>query len=214
MAKKLFTSPRGVFQFPRLSGKPDTKFNKAGVWKVALALPADVSETTEFLEQIETWREEAFQKFLAEAPKDKKRSIKKSPDCPFRSELDADGEETGAILVNFKMYASGTDKKGEKFTMRPVLFDKSGKPITDDIRIGGGTEGRISFEPHPYYAANSGAGVTLRLRGAQIIKLVEFGGNASYFGFGDESTGDEGESAGAATAEKGEASEDDASEDY
>jgi hypothetical protein len=56
------------------------------------------------------------------------------------------------------------------------LIDAKQQPVANDILIGSGTTLRCGVEVAPWYVPTMGIGVSLRLRVAQIIDLVEFGG--------------------------------------
>jgi hypothetical protein len=68
------------------------------------------------------------------------------------------------------------------------LFDAKGKPLSKDIKIGGGSKMKVSYEILPYYTAIAGAGISLRLKAVQVIDLVEYssGGSGESYGFGKE----------------------------
>lgn len=64
----------------------------------------------------------------------------------FTEETDENGDDTGRVLVKFKMKASGVGKRtGKKFTMRPDIFDARGKKIDNPPQIGGGSELKVSL---------------------------------------------------------------------
>ena len=85
----------------------------------------------------------------------------------------------------FKCKAKVTTKSGESFDNKPAIFDAKGNPLTN-INIWGGTQMKVSAELIPYYTNMVGAGVSLRLRAVQILKLVEGGTDSSGFGFEKE----------------------------
>ena len=63
---------------------------------------------------------------------------------------------------------------------------------TEIPNVGGGSVIKACVEIAPYYTATFGAGITLRLRGVQIITLVEYGSgevNAAKMGFTSEEEG-------------------------
>jgi hypothetical protein len=61
--------------------------------------------------------------------------------------------------------------------------------VKGDIKLGGGSTIRVSYEIVPFVSP-IGAGASLRLKGVQVIDLVEWGsGNADYYGFGEEEGG-------------------------
>ena len=67
------------------------------------------------------------------------------------------------------------------------MFDATGKPIAKDTIVWGGSEMKVSYELVPYHTTLVGAGVSLRLKAAQILKLVSGeGAAASSYGFSKE----------------------------
>jgi len=80
-------------------------------------------------------------------------------------------------------------RDGKPWTAAPAIFDAKGQPVRDRDSLKGmwsGTTGRVSFEAQPFFQAAIGAGITLRLKAVQIIDLVEGGGSAESYGFGEE----------------------------
>jgi hypothetical protein len=76
-------------------------------------------------------------------------------------------DEEGNVVFSFKS------------KLKPRLYDSQGKPITDDVAVGGGSVVKVSGAFGPY---NKGAnmGVALYLNAVQIIKLTEV--SSSPFG--------------------------------
>jgi hypothetical protein len=195
MAKKLVTSPKGTLVYPWLNGKPDTKFKEEGQWKTGLRLLATDPAAIKLMKEIDDRIDHAVAeaKKNADSPK-KAKAVKPCDDKPYRMETDDDDNPTGNVIFNFKMKASGVNRKTkEEFTRKPALFDAKGEPLPSGVKIGGGSEAKVSFEFFEFPpAGKTGAGVSLRLAGVQIIKLVEWGaGDAEYFGFEDESEDEE-----------------------
>lgn len=165
-----FVSPKGRFVYPWLT-TPDTKFDADGVYRLKLAVPA--TEAAGLVDMLS----EKQQNHL----KTNKAKVRKEGSCPW--ELD---EETNEYLFSFKMKAVVTPKNSDPFTQRPAIFDASGQPCRD-LKIGGGTVGKVSFEIIPYANKMIGAGLSLRLKAVQIIDLVEYGQqDADSYGFGEE----------------------------
>lgn len=192
MAKKLSNTPKGKLLYPRLAGTADFKYNKAGVWSTKQLLTAAegapiVAAIDEAMAKALVEAKELYVKAKAEYASLKNKAGKKPPKEPEM--MDAPyfvDEETGAVTLSFKMTASGKNRKTqEEFTQKPVIFDSKGKPVTTDLKIGGGTIGRVSYELVPFATA-LGAGASLRLKAVQIIELVEFGANSEYYGFDEE----------------------------
>lgn len=171
-----FVTPIGVAQYPHLT-KPDTKFNPDGEYKVSLELDASAAE------EIVSFLDEQFEQSVANAKKENAGKKIKEGDVPYSV-----NEENGKVTVRFKLKAKVTPKKGEPWDQKVAIFDAKGKPIVDDIKIGGGTKMKVSYELVPYYTAIAGAGISLRVRAVQIIELVEYGSGAQAgsFGFGEE----------------------------
>ena len=55
-----------------------------------------------------------------------------------------------------------------------------------NVNVWGGSEIKVSAELIPYFTSMVGAGVSMRLRAAQIINLIEGGSNSSGYGFKEE----------------------------
>lgn len=206
--KPRITSPRGLLRFPSLL-KPDygtKEYPKpAGVYKTGLILVKDDPKVVEFLAALQAQHDEAIAaatKELAEQKVETRKKLeKKNPATGgldiqplYTVQYDTETEEeTGNIVMNFTKKASG--KRKDESTWRaqpPFLFDAMGQPITSkSIQIWGGTEAKVSFETNPYFIPGTGlAGLSFRLVGVQIIKLVS-GGTASAedLGFAPEEGG-------------------------
>lgn len=102
---------------------------------------------------------------------------------PVRPEEDEDEELTGMWLVTFKVDAEGKNKKtGETWDNTPPLADATGAVIKGDRpKVGGGSKLAVAYQPYPWYGTSKtvkGAGVSFRLKAAQIVELVEFGNGA------------------------------------
>lgn len=179
-------SPRGVAMWPRLTGEPDTKFDEAGAWKTTLRLKKSDAAAQEFLEALAQRHAAA----VAQAKKDNPAKAKnlKIADRPWKDDVDEEGTETGEVLVNFKMKASGISKKdGQPWKRSPMVVDAKGHELGKAIRVGGGSQVRVAFEILPFYAPAVGAGISLRLTGVQVLELVEGGKmDAKSLGFEEE----------------------------
>ena len=54
--------------------------------------------------------------------------------------------------------------------------------MTDGTNVGNGSIVKVAYEPIPYMMASTKqVGVSLRLKGVQILELVEYGNGASMF---------------------------------
>ena len=206
------TTPRGTFGYTWIN-KPDSKFAKEGEkgdYKTELTV--DSGPCAELIAKIDEAADEkmaAVEKDLKSKgndPKAKKALQKLSRYVPYDVLTDDDGDEIGRVKFRFKVNAEGKNDKGETWDNKPPLFDAKGKPA--DLIVRGGSEGKVSFQIVPFYNAATGdAGVTLRLKAVQAIKLAAGGGgSASSYGFGAEDGGDdehEGDAADRFTDESG-----------
>lgn len=188
MTDKKARNPRyvtqvGVAIYPHLV-EPDTKFNAEGEYKVKLRLSPDSVITDakgKRVADVQSFIDEMMGKALEKAQQENKGKIKEA-DAPY--EID---DETGEVLVNFKLKATGKTRDGKEFTQKPALFDAKGKPA--EVKgVWGGSKIKVSFEVVPFYTKLIGAGVSLRLKAVQIIELVAGGngGSADSYGFGEE----------------------------
>lgn len=193
-AKKKYTrfnTPRGVGIYPRLT-EPDTKFDVDGVYTVKLALPADCPKTAKLIEKLEAELEAFKVEFVERDPKNKAKLKKGSDADVYEEEVDDEGEETGRLIFKFKLNAVVRPKGKPAFTQRPRLFDAHNQPIEGDLKMWSGTEMKVSGEIFPYYMESAKQfGLSLRVKAAQILKLVSggSGGSAEDYGFEEEEDG-------------------------
>lgn len=183
--RERYLSPKGIAVWPRLN-EPDTKFKPEGEYSVTLAYDGDDRAVRDLIAKLEKRRDELFEQWLSENPK-KKKVATVAP--VFTEELDDNGDETGRVLLKFKMRASGTSKKtGKKWTMRPDIFDARGRKLTNPPKIGGGSTLKVSFEVGGAFVESAKQFyLSLRLVAVQVIDLVEFGSrSAADYGFGEE----------------------------
>lgn len=182
------TTPAGRAVFPHLH-KPDTKYQERGVYKTKLAFEG--AAATQMANLLDEYREEAYEAAVEEYMERKEvneKVARKKVDLgydPYEEELDDEGEETGRILVNFKMYASGERDDGTRWTQAPPVFDAEGTPVESGLRIGSGSLLKIAYTPNFYYTPMAGAGVSLWLNAIQVLDLQTWGGggNADDYGF-------------------------------
>jgi hypothetical protein len=186
-----FTTPKGVFKFPRLN-EPDTKFNKNGEYSVKLIVPmAEAKALADKLAPAFDAAKLEGETRFKELPVASRKKLGELTVNPLFTEVfDEETEEpTGEVTFNFKMTASGVSKKTNKpWSRKPAIFDATGKPMVNAPSIWGGTVGKVSFEVVPYWNAAAGAcGLSLRLQAVQVIDLVSGGGrSAGEYGFGEE----------------------------
>ncbi len=172
------TTPKGTAIYPWLN-EPNRKFDQIGVYSVNLRMNGE--DAAEFISTITKVRDE----YHDEQTKEMKKKLKKA-DLPVMEVVDDQGEETGEVDLKIKLKAS-YEYDGKTTTQRPILIDAKQQPMANDILIGSGTTLRCGVEVAPWYVPTMGIGVSLRLRVAQIIDLVEFvGGGAAAYNFKNE----------------------------
>lgn len=207
-----FMTPRGVFVFPHLN-KPDTKFNPLGEYRVKLRLEPEAAEafTTKLLKLRDKFAQMKREELTADGKAAKAKKLKLAD--PVRSEVNKDEEETGFVVVTIKLKAKVERKDKTSFEQKPQIFDAKNKELEKPPVIYGGTEGKVAGEAIPYYnAKDNEVGVTLRLKAAQILKLITGGGPraATDYGFEEDDDGFEGDDAPASSPfGKGSSSESD-----
>jgi hypothetical protein len=162
-------SPRGSLVYPHLNN-PDTKFDRDGVYKTQLRI-TDTDEANELVDTIQ----EALDQFATQHP-----TVKKRAKLPFEKSDD------GSYTFTFKCKARGIRADGTTWEQKPKIFDAKGNLFLVAKTIWGGTTAKVSFAIAPYNVAATGLGVTLRLKGVQILELVEGGGSAQTYGFSEE----------------------------
>jgi len=178
--KLKLTTPVAKLKYPKLI-EPETKFNPEGVYKAtAIIDSAEAAALADALDDLLT-RHKASLKQQDPSKKDWKLA-----DLPYGYE-EIDGKP--CFVIKTKMKAKGIDRDGRAWSSVPALFDSKGQPVRDRESLKGmwsGTVAKVNFEACPFYQAALGAGITLRLKAVQIIDLVEGGGSAESFGFGEE----------------------------
>jgi len=196
VAKKLSVTPRGVAVYPHLT-QPDTKFDSDGIYHIKVQQPLDVGSPLQDVldaavaQCVVDTKKDLNAKIAATSDKAEKQKLTKllAKAKPCENLPYAIDEEAGTITFSFKMNATGKKKDGTPFTRKPALFDAAGVPLSAEVKIGGGSVVRVSYELNPFFTALAGCGVSLRLYAVQVIELKEFGGNAEYFGFENEGEG-------------------------
>jgi hypothetical protein len=178
--KNRIVSPVGVALWPRLD-TPDTQFDPDGVYTVKLLIPEE--EAKPFLDKLEKIYEANYK---AQCQTHKRKKLKLA-DKPWSAEENDEGELTGNIQFNFKLKAHVKTETAE-FEQRPVCFDARGSIIDPTkVRISGGSQIKVCTETSGFYTGLVGAGLSLRLRAVQVIKLEEWQGpDAGAFGFDAE----------------------------
>ena len=171
MKPERITSPIGEAVWPKLN-KPDTKFNKDGVYEVKLRLTED--EAKPFVNKL--------QGILKMHVEDTGKAKPKMAPIPWKEVEDDDGNPTGQVDFKFKLNAIG-GRGDNQFTQRPALYDSEGKIMSDEI--GGGSKIQIGAEVVTYDVASIGVGISLRLKAVMVFELKEYSGGSDTWEFSD-----------------------------
>lgn len=190
----LTSTPKGVIAGFCAIQKAATNFVPTGKFEIPLAFERDADGVPEMIEQLTAVRDAEFDKVKEANPKLKKVLGKVDIGSP---ELDDEGDETGRVILKFGQKALIELPNGDSFKKTVALVDAKGAHIKAQLKIGSGSVGRCSYAPFAYYnAKDKVVGVTLRLAGFKLIKLVEFssagGPSSEAMGFAeDESDADD-----------------------
>ena len=161
----------------------DTKYKAEGEYSVKMRMTGDMAkDITTAVEKCKAVAEDMFRE-----EKGKKAKIVYQ-DFPLKAETSEDGEETGFLLINAKMTASGVSKKtGKTWNMRPAIWDAHRQAINPKgLKIGSGSICKVAINIRPYYFGGK-CGVSIKLEAIQILKLVEWGTrSADSMGFEEE----------------------------
>ena len=192
---KPMTTPKGKVAYAWLTS-PDTKFYAEGVYHCQLWLSAGQPEVDAFIGELEACTQKVFEYEKAKRTPIQERKKALSIDSPFSEGCDADGNETGELVIKAKQKAAieYKDKKtGEKKkldNLRPMFFDAQGKAIEKPPAIYPGSIVRLRVQPVPYMrAVDATCGVSLRLVAVQIVELAPStfkGATAEECGFESE----------------------------
>lgn len=170
------------------------KFAPNGVYTLDLRVTPEFA--AELTNKLRPYAEQIHSEAIANAkPADREKVKKWEIYLPVSQETDKDtGEPTGTYVVKTKQAAKikGKDDKWINLSVPVYDSDKPAKEVKSP-KIGRGSLMRANVQIVPY--TNAGGkqyGITLRLIGAQIIKLVEWGGgkDADSLGFNDGEAGD------------------------
>jgi hypothetical protein len=171
MNDKIKTSPIGETVYPWLT-QADTQFNPDGVYHTKLLVDGEKAKETIKVINGVIAKEIAKQHQLT--PNDTK-PVNRAP-LPYK-EL-----EDGKVEFNFKMRASGINSQTKQpFTQSPRIVDGQLDEFPKDKNIFGGSTVKINYEPIGYNVSGTGIGCTLRLKGVQVLKLVENSGATQGF---------------------------------
>lgn len=161
------TTGEGRAVYPRLT-EPDYKFHpNEGLYSTKLHLTEEAYNELEA--KVDRIVEQGYQVELAKQGKPK---LNRATTSPLRI------TDEGQFEVYAKQVAKKQTAKGE-LTFNIPIYDSQGNIIQDPPNIGSGSILNLSCDVYCWYVPTSGFGYTLRLKGAQLIKLVEYSGGLS-----------------------------------
>lgn len=162
--------------------EPDTKFDSNGIYSIQVTMPeAEAAGVCEYLDSV---IQERFDEEVKAFPK-KKNSL--STKAAYEPHYDKDGNETGLVEFRFKLKAKVQTRDGSLYEQKPIVVDAKRAPMDSDNLIGNGSVVKVAYEPIPYVMASTKqVGVSLRLKGVQVLELVEYGGGSGASMFEEE----------------------------
>jgi len=175
--------------------RPSTTFKADGEYSARILLEPG-PETDAFIAQLDQLYEDAYRENLATVQKDRPKieSIKRA-DKPYKHQEDPDtGETMPGFQLNARLGAvvrgksPGNDADGNSipgpklYTRQPQVKDAKNQAIVPTPEIGGGSIIRLAIDAEPFFTASIGSGVSLRLMGVQIQKLIPLGVRDTQFG--------------------------------
>lgn len=163
---KKFVTPKGTLKGFIALFEPSTKFNKKGIYTAEILLSKEEGE--KLAEEIKNVRTEQFKKF------GKGTKVADITRCvPYTTA----NEETGEAIPDKEgRYVFKTNRcayiEGGKPKVKIMVVDSKCNPIKD-ASIGEGTTAILSGELSGYSVAGK-TGVSVKLKGVQILDLVEY----------------------------------------
>ena len=150
--------------------EPDTKFDPDGLYSIEVTVPeTEAVEMCEYLDGL------VKTKITEEIKANNKRS-------DLTTKTPYSKTEEGEIKFKFKLKAKVKTRDGQVFSQRPLVVDSKRTPLTKDTLIGNGSIVKVAFEPYAYSMMSSKTcSVSLRLKGVQVLQLVEFQAAGSFF---------------------------------
>lgn len=155
--------------------EPDTKFDPNGIYSINVLVPE--TEAVELCEYLDGVVKERLQEEVKANPQ-KAKSL--STRQVYETAYDQNGNETGEIEFKFKLKAKVQTRTGQEYEQKPIVVDAKRTPMDGDVAIGNGSIVNVAFEPIPYVMASTKqVGVSLRMKGVQVVDLVEYGNSGS-----------------------------------
>lgn len=163
--------------------KPDTKFNPAGEYKIAIIVNKSDPKLKPVLAEIRKVmgpKLREFQEAQAKLPPAKRHRGELHESLPY---IDL---EDGTLLFKFKSIASGTNAKGEHWERVIPHFGATRLDPKEVPAYGEGSEVAISFTAGGFANKVAGNGASLRIEQVKLYNVVKFGGGAAASDFDDD----------------------------
>ena len=155
---------------------PDSKFDPNGIYSISVLVEEDKAQ--EMCEYLNDLAKKKMAEEIKANPKRKNIAVKQ----PFEYATDRDGNDTSEIEFKFKLKAKFQSRDGKTFTQKPVVVDSKRTPMSKDKLIGNGSLVKVAFDPFPYLMMTTQqCSVSLRLKGVQVLNLVEYQGAGDLF---------------------------------
>lgn len=165
---------KGMAQWAKVF-EPDTKFVPEGQYSVKVLVP--VEQAAEVCEQLDSMAQAKLEEVVKEQPK-LKAVLSTTP--AYTTDYDDAGNDTGNVVFNTKLKAVITRRDGTKATQKPIVVDAKRTPMDGSTLIGNGSTVKVAIEAFPYMMpATKTVGVSLRMKGVQVIDLVPYGASAA-----------------------------------
>lgn len=161
---------------------PNTKYDADGVYQVSGKFDPKIPGHRSFLKTLAD-----IHKANVEESRKTFKATKKQPEMKVTPPMHE--EDDGTYRVNFKESAflvpKTGPKAGQKIDLKPAIVDAKGQPT--DIEVWTGSDIKVAVDVAPFYNGSLGAGLSLRLKGVQVITLRTRGSrDGASLGFGVE----------------------------
>ena len=179
-------SPFGEAVHPHFA-VPDTKFNASGLFHVNLKLDTSKPDVKAFIAAIKEASEQAFKDYCEKefgelSPKAReKKEAELSIYYPYSMEEDAEGEETGYVLVDFKQNATIRLRDGTEKKVVMAIYDAKGAEMQKDPGHGSVVRLRYAMRDIPMKSLKK-VGVRLDFCAVQVrdFKPKSSGGGGGF----------------------------------
>lgn len=180
--------PEGLAAFPKLQ-QPDfhPQYHPEGEYSCDVALDPESEEYGDLHSKLTKFGEAWMAQMKADGDNITEETRFK---LPFSPQKDKEKQPTGMMLVKAKLKAKVKLSPDEPaISQRPMVLGPDAKPYEEIPRIGGGSTVRVGADAYcTLFGATDTFYVSLRLRGVQIVNLIEFGelSEANYGTYGFE----------------------------